>query len=130
MSGPSAQSQSDPTFDVALIKLNKSNEGARINAMLATGRLVITGLTVHAVIAAAYGVQEFEIVNDNSLVLKQRIDIGAKVDRPLASTARCSACCNTCLRIDLSLPFAANRSLRLVSLESEQIPHFPTSKCG
>jgi len=76
------------TFDVASIKLNKSNERSRINAGPAAGRLVITGVTVQEVIAGAYSIQLFELVNVDSPVLKQRIDVEAKTAQPVASAAQ------------------------------------------
>src|SRR6185295_18193195 len=69
-------------FEVASVKLNKSNERSRINATPASGRLVITVLTVQEVIEGAYGIQSFELVNVDSPVLKQRIAL-AKKDGPL-----------------------------------------------
>ncbi len=78
---------SSQTFEVASVKLNKSNERSRSNATPASGRLVMTGLTVREVIEGAYGIQSFELVNVDSPVLKQRIDIEAKTERPVASVA-------------------------------------------
>ena len=42
------------TFEVASIKINKSNERARTNIVPGSGRLVITAMTVQEVIQAAY----------------------------------------------------------------------------
>src|SRR6185436_9413958 len=47
-----------------------------------------TGLTVQEVIEGAYGIQSFELVNVDSPVLKQRIDIEAKTERPVPSVAQ------------------------------------------
>src|SRR5262245_48480958 len=75
-------------FEVASVKLNKSNERSRINAVPGAGRLVITGMTVKEVIQGAYGVQSFELINVDSPVLSQRIDIDARTERPVASLAQ------------------------------------------
>jgi uncharacterized protein (TIGR03435 family) len=76
--------QSD--FEVASVKLNRTNERGRMNAVPASGRLVITGMTVKEVIQGAYGVQYFELVAPDSPVMSQRIDIEAKTEHPVAST--------------------------------------------
>jgi uncharacterized protein (TIGR03435 family) len=75
-------------FEVASVKLNKLNERSRVNAVPAAGRLVITGMTVKEVIQGAYGIQSFELVNVDSPVLKQRIDIDAKTEHPVASATQ------------------------------------------
>src|SRR5262249_35154178 len=77
-------------FEVASIKVNKSNEtvSRSIDAIPASGRLVIRAMTVRDVIQGAYGVQAFELVNTDSPVLNQRIDIEAKAERPVASAVQ------------------------------------------
>jgi len=89
-----AQESSKPaavqTFDIASVKLNKSNE-RRINVrrvVPASGRLVITGMSVTSVIQVAYGLQRFQLVNNDSPVLNQSIDIEAKTERPVSSAAQ------------------------------------------
>ena len=89
-----AQGSSKPaavqTFDIASVKLNKSNE-RRINVrrvVPASGRLVITGMSVTSVIQVAYGLQRFQLVNNDSPVLNQSIDIEAKTERPVSSAAQ------------------------------------------
>ena len=72
-------------FEVASIKLDKSNHRGRINAVPASGRLVITGMTVKEVIQGAYDVQSFELINVDSPVLNERVDIEAKTERPVRS---------------------------------------------
>jgi uncharacterized protein (TIGR03435 family) len=72
-------------FDVASIKLTKSNERMRTNGIPASGRLVITAMPVKYVIQAAYGVQPFEVINVDSPVLSERVDIEAKTERPVGS---------------------------------------------
>jgi uncharacterized protein (TIGR03435 family) len=84
-----AQTQTSvlPQFDVASVKISKSNERARrsINGVPSAGRLVITGMTVKEVIQGAYGIQSFELVAVDSPVLSERIDIEARADHPVAS---------------------------------------------
>src|SRR5262249_3328792 len=70
-------------FEVASIKLNKSNERMRTNGIPASGRLVITAMPVKYVIQAAYGVQPFEVFNVDSPVLDEHVDIDAKTERPV-----------------------------------------------
>jgi len=79
------QNPAPSQFEVASVKLNKSNERTRTNAIPASGRLVLTAITVKEVIQGAYGVQGFELVNVDSPVLSQRVDIEAKTERPVAS---------------------------------------------
>ena len=88
-SSSAGQSQNDVPrqFEVASIKRNDSNGQARrsINAVPASGRLVITGMTVKEVIQGAYGIQPFELMNADSPVLNERIDIEAKTEQPVNS---------------------------------------------
>jgi len=72
-------------FEVASIKLTKSTQRARMNAVPASGRLTITAMTVKEVIQGAYGVQSFELMNVGSPVLSERVDIEAKTERPVGS---------------------------------------------
>ena len=89
-----AQGSSKPaavqTFDVASVKLNKSSERRKnVNRVVpASGRLVITGMSVRSVIQVAYGLQTFQLVNNDSPVLNQSIDIEAKTERPVSSAAQ------------------------------------------
>jgi uncharacterized protein (TIGR03435 family) len=76
------------TFEVASVKLNKLNERSHISAVPASGRLVITGMTVQEVVQGAYSVPPFQLITVDSPVLKQRIDIEAKTERPLTSLAQ------------------------------------------
>src|SRR5438477_11666979 len=86
---PHAQtSQSPASFEVASIKLNKSNERMHVSEVPASGRLLITGMPVKEVIQRAYAVQPFELLNTSSSVLSQRVDIDAKAEHPVASTAQ------------------------------------------
>ena len=79
---------SGQAFEVASVKLNKSNERTRISAVPAAGRLVISGMTVKEVIQGAYGIQSFELMNVDSPVLNERIDIEAKTEHPVASVVQ------------------------------------------
>jgi len=74
-------------FEVASIKLNKSNERARINGVPASGRLVMTAFAVKGVIEGAYGLQPWELINVDSPVLSERVDIEAKTEHPVGSLA-------------------------------------------
>jgi bla regulator protein blaR1 len=78
------------TFEVASVKLKKSNDRRiNVNAVIpSAGRLAITGMNVKSVIQAAYGLQPFQLVNNDSPVLSQRIDIEAKTERPVASAGQ------------------------------------------
>src|SRR5262249_7536636 len=64
---------------------NKSNQRASKNVVPESGRLVITATPVKAVIEGAYGVQPFEVINVDSPVLSERVDIEAKTERPVGS---------------------------------------------
>ena len=91
MQGPQLRAQSassSQAFEVASVKLNKSNERMRISAVPAAGRLVISGMTVKEVIQGAYGIQSFELMNVDSPVLNERIDIEAKTEHPVASVVQ------------------------------------------
>ena len=85
-----AQSAAIPKFDVASVKIDKSNDRrpqAKFKAFPAAGRIVITGMSVLSVIQGAYGLQSFELVYNNNPVLGQGIDIEAKTDGKAASSA-------------------------------------------
>jgi uncharacterized protein (TIGR03435 family) len=77
------QSDVPKAFEVASIKLNQSNQRGSVNP--SSGRLVITAMTVKSVIQWAYGVQFFELINVDSPVLNERVDIEAKTERPVGS---------------------------------------------
>jgi uncharacterized protein (TIGR03435 family) len=77
------QSDVPKAFEVASIKLNKSNQRGSVNP--SSGRLVITAMTVKSVIQWAYGVQFFELINVDSPVLNEHVDIEAKTERPVGS---------------------------------------------
>jgi len=49
-------------FDVASVRLSKSGERGRINALPESGRLVITNTSVAEVIQAAYGIQPSQLI--------------------------------------------------------------------
>jgi len=85
---PASPAQSPASFEVASIKLNTSNERTHVSGVPASGRLLITGMPVKEVIQGAYAVQSFELLNTSSPVLSQRVDIEAKAERPVASTAQ------------------------------------------
>jgi uncharacterized protein (TIGR03435 family) len=72
-------------FEVASIKLSRSNQRSRLSGVPESGRLVITAMPVKAVIEGAYGVQPFEVINVDSPVLSERVDIEAKTERPVGS---------------------------------------------
>src|SRR5215467_766679 len=77
------QSNVPKAFEVASIKLNKSNQRGSVNP--SSGRLVITAMTVKSVIQWAYGVQFFELFNVDSPVLNERVDIEARTERLVGS---------------------------------------------
>jgi len=78
-----------PQFDVASVRLSKSTDRrpqSQFKAFPAAGRLSISAMSVRSIIQEAYGLHSFELINDNSPVLSQRVDIEATTDRPVAST--------------------------------------------
>jgi len=87
-SPPALRAQSPASFEVASIRLSKSNERTHVSGVPASGRLLITGMLVKEVIQGAYAVQSFELLNTSSPVLSQRVDIEAKTEHPVASTAQ------------------------------------------
>ena len=84
-----AQPADLPKFDVASVKLNKSNDrrpqARQFKAYPAAGRLVITSMTVLSVIQRAFGLQSFELVHDHNPILNQQIDVEAKAEGPGAT---------------------------------------------
>ncbi len=99
-------------FEVASVKLNKTNERSRVSGTPAAGRLVITGMTVKDVIRGAYGIPPFELAGDDSLVLNQRIDIEASAGHPVASTAQLQ---------EMLQPLLADRFKLAVHLEMREM---------
>jgi uncharacterized protein (TIGR03435 family) len=55
VTAPTAAPQSEPTFEVASIKLNKSGDNRVYMNVLPGGRLVATNITLEALVAGAYG---------------------------------------------------------------------------
>jgi uncharacterized protein (TIGR03435 family) len=69
-----------PTFEAASIKLHVASGPPRpsVSAIPASGRFTATAVTVRDIILAAYRLQRFELIDTDSPVLNQRIDIVAK----------------------------------------------------
>lgn len=87
-SSPAQRAQTPASFEVASVKLNKSNERTHVSGVPASGRLSITGMPVKEVVQGAYAVQSFELLNTSSPVLNERVDIEAKTEQPVPSTAQ------------------------------------------
>jgi uncharacterized protein (TIGR03435 family) len=102
------QSDGPKAFEVASIKLNKSNQRGSVNP--SSGRLVITAMTVKSVIQWAYGVQFFELVNVDSPVLNESVDIEAKTQRPVGSVLEMQQMLQTLLADRFKL--AVHREMR------------------
>jgi uncharacterized protein (TIGR03435 family) len=69
-----------PTFEAASIKLHVASGPPRpsVSAIPASGRFTATAVTVRDIILAAYRMQRFELIDADSPVLNQRIDVVAK----------------------------------------------------
>ena len=79
-----AQQPSQPRFEVASIKENKTNDGI-VAIQTQKGRYVARGFTLAALIRNAYRVQEFQIIGGPEWINSERFDVEAtfaEVDAP------------------------------------------------
>src|SRR5687768_13621500 len=69
-----------PSFEVASIKPHTASgpPRPRVSIVPASGSFSATAVTVRDIVLAAYVLQRFELVDDTSPILSQRIDILAK----------------------------------------------------
>jgi len=73
-----------PRFDVASIKENKTNDGI-ISIQTQKGRFAARGFTLSALIRTAYEVQEFQVIGGPDWINTERFDVEAtfaEADRP------------------------------------------------
>ena len=71
-----AQQPSQPRFEVASIKENKTNDGI-VAIQTQKGRYVARGFTLAALIRNAYRVQEFQIIGGPEWINSERFDVEA-----------------------------------------------------
>jgi uncharacterized protein (TIGR03435 family) len=80
------------TFEVASVKLNKSNGGPQNIQLLPSGLLTVTGLPLRQLIQIAYGSEAIQtpgqLVGGPSWLASDRFDITAKADGPLTADAQ------------------------------------------
>ena len=75
-----AAAQAPSTFEAASVKLHVASGPPRpsVSAIPASGRFCATAVTVRDIILAAYRLQRHELIDTDSPILSQRIDIVAK----------------------------------------------------
>jgi uncharacterized protein (TIGR03435 family) len=74
-----AAQDKDPTFEVASVKQNTSNDGGQFIRMLPGNRFSATNMPPRALITLAYQLQQFQLVGGPSWITSERYDIVAKV---------------------------------------------------
>lgn len=67
-----------PTFEVASVKINKSDDDVSRRNLGAGGRMVFENYPLRLLIAAAYDVQEFQVIGGPPWMHTERFDITAK----------------------------------------------------
>lgn len=80
-------SSTSPAYEVASIKPNKSGENIIMMRSLPDG-FTATGVTLHELIRAAYGVQNFQISGGPGWLESDKYDIQAEVDSSVAGELR------------------------------------------
>src|SRR5262249_31448576 len=76
---------SGPSFEVATIKPNNSNDG-RVFAQVQPGRFTATNATLHMLIRQAYQVQDFQISGEPGWSTSDHFDVIAKIDEATQAT--------------------------------------------
>jgi len=71
---------SNPQFEVASIKPNKSGDGRVMMSVQPGGRFTATNVTLRMMIRNAYQLQEFQITGGPSWIADERFDIAAKAE--------------------------------------------------
>jgi bla regulator protein blaR1 len=75
-----ASAQSDPSFEVASIKVNSSADHRTSIQMAPGGRFIATGVTVNFLIQRAYDIKGFQVTGAPSWINTERWDISAKAE--------------------------------------------------
>ena len=75
-----AQSADNPTFDVASVKPNHSNEEESASIVLPGGRYTATNVTLRTLVKSAYGLHDHQLVEGPSWINSERFDIIAKAE--------------------------------------------------
>jgi uncharacterized protein (TIGR03435 family) len=75
-----AQDAPAPTFEVASVRKNTSNEGGSFIRMLPGNRLNATNMPVRVLITISYQLQQFQLEGGPSWIDNDRYDITAKID--------------------------------------------------
>jgi uncharacterized protein (TIGR03435 family) len=70
--------QRAPTFEVASVKPNPSNDDNSMRNLGAGGRMVFVNYSLHELIAAAYDIQPFQLIGGTPWLRNDRFDITAK----------------------------------------------------
>jgi uncharacterized protein (TIGR03435 family) len=86
-----APAGSNPTFEVASVKLSDPNQTGPLASIpivrpLAGGRFTASNVTLRVLVRLAYGVQDFQIDGGPSWQTSQRFDINAKAEDATASS--------------------------------------------
>ncbi|HTR35300.1 MAG TPA: TIGR03435 family protein [Bryobacteraceae bacterium] len=87
--GQTAAPAPRPEFEVASIKLNKSDDGRIMLRPARGGRFTATGIPIRFLITEAYRIKDFQLSGAPSWLLSERYDIEAKADgNPSFDTTR------------------------------------------
>jgi uncharacterized protein (TIGR03435 family) len=75
-----AQSAGNPTFDVASVKPNHSNDEESASVVLPGGRYAATNVTLRTLVKSAYGLHDNQLVGGPSWINSERFDVIAKAE--------------------------------------------------
>ena len=72
--------QEAPTFEVASVKQNTSNDGPQFLRLLPGNRMSVTNMPVRALITLSFQLQQFQLVGGPSWITSDHFDITAKME--------------------------------------------------
>ncbi len=75
-----AQSAGNPTFDVASVKPNHSNDEEPSRVVLPGGRYTATNVTLRTLVKSAYGLHDNQLVGGPNWIDRERFDVIAKAE--------------------------------------------------
>jgi bla regulator protein blaR1 len=119
-----AQTQSNPSFEVASVKPNKSGDQASSSFVLPGSRYTATNVPLRTLVKSAYGLHDTQLVGGPNWINTERFDIRAKAEGYITASAfRDQA------RLMLR-PLLADRFKLVLRRERRDLPVYALVKAG